>query len=205
MNDYSQDKKSLMCEHFKDALNFDAIRKRIEIDKDQYAKRGKDWAEYIGILPTAISNFHRRKNPRNPSFEYILAVAYKTKKPIEWYLYGTTEEDEKPSDIKQTDVVIQEESKPWGTKWTDEDIIYCTQLKRIFDSKHPVIVPMIISNLAAFEHIVNEEEKKDRKVKNLEKRIESLEKLNKNDCKKNDFSQTGAHTIDDELDKVMEQ
>lgn len=193
-----------MCEYFKDALNYNEIRKRIEIDKDQYAKRGKDWAEYIGILPTAISNFHRKKNPRNPSFEYILAVAYKTKKPIEWYLYGTQEEG-KPSDIKQTDLVVQEEFKLWGTQLTDEDIIYCTQLKRIFDSKHPVIVPMIISNLAAFEHIVNEEEKKDRKVKNLEKRIESLEKLNKNDCKKNPTSQTDADTIDDDLAKIMEQ
>lgn len=177
MNDKRQDKKSTICDFFKDALNYDEIRKRIELDKDQYAKKGKDWAKYIGLLPTAISNFHRKKNPRNPSFEYILAVSYKTKKPAEWYLYGIPAEQEKQQEVVKADL-DSERPEFCGTEWTEEDILYCKQLKRILDSKHPVIIPMLVSNLAALEHLVNEEKKKSRKIKNLEKRIEYLEALN---------------------------
>ena len=179
-------------DNFKSALNYDEIRRRIELDKNEYSKTSKDWAIYIGVEESAVSNFHRKKDPRKPSFEYVLAVAYKTQKPAEWYLYGHP--DPEPA-------MLSEPQKPYmkdanrpsfcDSTWSDDDIRHCKQLKKILDSKHPVIVPAIISNLAAFEHSVTSEKertvesddlkagmkKKSNEIKELKKRILHLEAL----------------------------
>jgi len=116
-----------------------------------------------------------KQTDTKPKFEAILKICEIFDCDFNWLLAGKETQGTPRTDI-------DEESPEFcGTQWTEEDILYCKQLKRIFDSKHPVITPMIISNLAAFEHIVNEEKKKARKVKNLEKRIEYLEELNEKD------------------------
>ena len=159
-------------------FDFGEIRERIERDF-----RGKynqvEWANNVKVTQGLVSNVHKKdKNKRsNPSLEYVIAVARFTGKPVEWYLYGTPAEQEKQQEVVKADL-DSERPEFCGTEWTEEDILYCKQLKRILDSKHPVIIPMLVSNLAAFEHLVNEEKKKSRKVKNLEKRIEYLEALN---------------------------
>lgn len=74
-------------------LNFDEIRKRIEIDKSQY--KSGEWAKKIGLSKQNISNIHGEKGKNDPSLQYIIAVARTTGKSIEWYLYGEDEPTKK--------------------------------------------------------------------------------------------------------------
>lgn len=156
------------------SLEFDKIRRRIEDDQKEF--KPSEWAKRIGVSKNVVTNIHGATRQR-PSLEYIVAVSRFTGKPIEWYLYGTPAEQEKQQEVVKADL-DSERPEFCGTEWTEEDILYCKQLKRILDSKHPVIIPMLVSNLAALEHLVKEEKKKSRKIKNLEKRIEYLEALN---------------------------
>jgi len=66
-------------------LNFEDIRKRIEIDKDAY-KQGS-WAKFVGVQPNIVSNIHG-KIQQNPSFPYIISVAIATGKSVDYYLWG---------------------------------------------------------------------------------------------------------------------
>jgi hypothetical protein len=76
-------------------LNIREILGRIETVKDEiYPEKktgNKKWANLVSVSESLISQLHPRK-PRNeikePSLEYIIAVARATKKPIEYYLYG---------------------------------------------------------------------------------------------------------------------
>jgi hypothetical protein len=68
-------------------LNFDSIRKRIELDKSSF--KPSDWSEFIGVSSNIISNIHG-KTKQNPSLEYIIAVSKATKKSIEYYLWGNS-------------------------------------------------------------------------------------------------------------------
>jgi len=159
-------------DNFKKAINFNDIRKRIETDKNQYAAKGKDWAGYVGVLPTVVSNFHRGKNPRNPSFEYILAVAYKTGKPVEWYLYGETPSG---SDI------IKEPAANYGSpeECSPENLHYFQMLKTILESDDEVTKAAIKANLVAFEQSITragELKEKLESIKSLSSRLSNVEK-----------------------------
>ena len=70
-------------------LDFDAIRSRIELDKNKH-KRGS-WAKNVGVSSGIVTNVHG-KTKQNPSLEYIISVAKYTGKSIEYYLWGNKAE-----------------------------------------------------------------------------------------------------------------
>jgi len=72
--------------NFENALNFDEIRERIELDIGD-TKPGK-WANKLGCSKSLVSNVHGESKRQNPPLPYVIAVAKFTGKPIEWYLYG---------------------------------------------------------------------------------------------------------------------
>ena len=172
-------------------LDFDEIRKRIELVKADV--KPSTWAKYLVVSKNIVTNIHGETKQR-PSLEYIVAVARFTGKPVEWYLYG----DQNPTDkgtnlISEPHSALNADKKPHfcGPDWTDDDVRYCKQLKKILDSKNPVIVPAIISNLAAFEYSVTDEKRKSKEIddlksgmkqksgeiKDLKKRLVHLEEL----------------------------
>ena len=152
------------------SLDYNEIRKRIEIDKAHY--KAGEWAKLTGASKNVISNIHGRSGRHNPSLPYIIAVARVTGKPIEWYLYGKQPED-------QVKAVTEE---AFMAQWPEEIKNACRQLKEILLSDHPVIKPALLSNLAAFQHSVREEKahrerdgKQDEEIGKLRKRIRFLE------------------------------
>lgn len=173
------------------SLNYDEIRTRIEMDMCPYKKI--DWAKKVGVSQSLISNVHKNRGKSSdkisPSLEYIVAVARFTGKPVEWYLYGTpvgAGAGEAPPSGRQAGHPLDD-----CGDWSPEDIRCCKQLKSILDSRHPVIVPAIQANLAAFEISVRSDRdrageaaklkanlmKKTNEIKELKKRILNLEAL----------------------------
>ncbi|WP_321495596.1 hypothetical protein [uncultured Desulfobacter sp.] len=94
-------------------LDFDAIRERIEKDKDRY-KPGT-WAEMVGVSLNVVSNIHG-KSKRNPSLEYIVAVSLATGKSVDHYLWGDKNKEEQ---LEQKNVKI--DSTPLQQSIIDED------------------------------------------------------------------------------------
>ena len=80
-------------------LEFDAIRKRIEEDKNTH-KPGV-WAELVGVSGSVVSNVHG-KSQQKPSLEYIVAVSKATGKSVDYYLWGPQADQEKPEDLKDS-------------------------------------------------------------------------------------------------------
>jgi hypothetical protein len=137
-------------------LNFDEIRKRIEIDIGQL-KPGK-WAEIIGLSPQNISNVHGEARKNQPSLQYIIAVAKYTGKPIEWYLYG---------DRPAVDALVAKPAGQYHSErhqcrfcgdMSEEIKDICKKVKKILESHHPSAVPALLSNIAAFEDSVKQVE-----------------------------------------------
>jgi DNA-binding XRE family transcriptional regulator len=145
-------------------LDFSEIRKRIEIDMSQY--RAGMWAKMIGVKTNSISNIHGKKGKANPSLEYVTAVARVTGKPIEWYLYGTQPGEAPP-----------ERHCKFCGDMSDEIKKLCITLKDIIDSKHPVIVPALLSNLEAFKYSVDKERKQDDDIDKLKREVRHLKTL----------------------------
>ncbi len=135
-------------------LDFDEIRKRIEIDIGQL-KPGK-WAKLIGLSPQNISNIHGEARKNQPSLQYIIAVAKHTGKPIEWYLYGRE----------------WHQCKFCGDM-TDEIKDVCKKVKDIVKSGRPVIIQALRSNIDAFEDNVKQAET----IRKLEENVNHLKKL----------------------------
>lgn len=143
-------------------LNFNEIRKRIEIDNANY--RSKDWAGLIGVSVSLVSNIHGKSKKQNPPLPYIIAVARAMKRPVEWYLYGEMPpgpEASVPEDPQVRDAI--------------------SQLKEIFASNDKLIIPALQTNLAAFHGaikraVVIRELKED--VKLLKSEVKHLKLLN---------------------------
>jgi hypothetical protein len=148
-------------------LNFDDIRNRIELDKSQY--RAGKWAELLKVSESLISNIHggkkeKKKKKQNPTLPYIIAVARAMKKPVEYYLYGDSEQilasaaTEKPPD--NTD-----------SKDTTETVIAQKILEVLTDIKNANLVEVINNKI----ELVNE--KLDRRGIELNNVITLLERL----------------------------
>lgn len=167
------------------SLNYIEIKKRIELDKANYS--ASEWAARLNISKSSISNIHGKGSRINPSLEYIIAVARFMGKSIEWYLYGNTERPGLTS------------PSIGGPDWSGEDVRLSQQLKNILDSKHPVIVPAIVSNLAAFELSVEMEKTQAGEIKRLKKRVSDLEDSIKQgprtDCGEAASSRTGKRAM----------
>ena len=155
------------------SLNFNEIRKRIEIDKLQY--KGIDWAKLTGMSNQSISNIHSKKKLVNPSLEYIIAVAKITGKPIEWYLYG--KEIAKPNNIEEIKTDYNNDPFKGISK---EDRPYFIKLRKILESNDKETINAIKSNLDAFKtSVIRVDTIKDRDeiIQNMNKRLLHLEKL----------------------------
>lgn len=164
----SQAKNSHTTINFKNVINYNDIRVRIDIDKNEYSKSGKEWATYLGVEESTVSNFHRKNNPRNPSFEYILAVAYKTGKPVEWYLYGT-----QPPVLRTESVNESAESYTSGVglEGALADLPYFQILKTILESDDEVTKKAIKANLEAFAESIS-------RAGEIKKKLETIDSLN---------------------------
>ncbi len=170
-------------------LNYDEIRKRIELDKSEY-KPG-EWAVLTGASKNVISNIHGKAGKHNPSLQYIIAVARATGKPIEWYLYGEKRPDAAPKVAEHQAQYKTEEE--FMAQWPEEIRAACRQLKAIMLSNHPWIKPALLSNLAAFQYSVDKEKSQDeeirkhkdairtqkKEIKELSKRLQFLEDRHK--------------------------
>jgi hypothetical protein len=191
-----QEKNKHIDNYFKNSLNYNEIRSRIEIDKDLFSNSGKEWANYIGVEESVVSNFHRKKNPRNPSFEYILAVAYKTQKPVEWYLYGDTR---------------RMNDKPVDTPLPEGNNVHAfvpQAVREIFESDDESLKKSLIAHVEYLKSqaaVLKKQNEQFEEMKALLKESISDKSRGKAGCKKNSINQTDAHTIDDDLDKVMEK
>lgn len=177
-------------EKFDLSLNFNSICTRVGIDMENH--KSGEWADMIGVSKRLISNVHGKKRSQNPPIPYIIAVARHTGKPAGWYLYGT-KSPAVSHVVSESQVSYEQNDRPsfCGQDWSDEDVQRCRQLKKILDSKHPVIVPAILSNLAAFEYTITVEKdkneavetlksgmkKKSSEIMDLKKRIMHLEEL----------------------------
>jgi hypothetical protein len=64
----SQDKNTHMSINFKEVINYNDIMQRIEIDKNKFSASGKEWANYLGVEESTVSNFHRKKKSKKSKF-----------------------------------------------------------------------------------------------------------------------------------------
>lgn len=124
-----------------------------------------EFAEAIGASYDAVRQWCIGQNL--PSGDVLLTLREKLRLSIDWLLAG---EENYP-----VGVGLEPPPAIGGPGWSAEDIRLGKQLKTILDSKHPVIVPAIVSNLAAFELSVEKEKKQDGEIKRLKKRVGDLE------------------------------
>lgn len=161
-------------------LNYNEIRDRIALDIGN--KRPTDWAEFIGVTNSLISNVHGKSKKQNPPLPYIIAVARKIGKPIEWYLYG-----EKQS--VQFAAETRPEYRPGQSSAADDPLAGCSEeirkaclkLKDIYESKDEVIVPALQANLAAFHDSIGRRitiKKLGEDLDHLKREVQHLKELN---------------------------
>ena len=116
-------------------LDFDAIRKRIEIDKNAY-KQGS-WAKFVGVQPNIVSNIHG-KIQQNPSFPYIISVAIATGKSVDYYLWGKEKNIDKqgltPVIIEHQDLIKRYEDPVLGKEINEQLIDIQDTDKTLFQS-----------------------------------------------------------------------
>lgn len=67
-------------------IDYSVVKLRIQNEMKGMGMR--EWAERLGISPTAVSNVHGKKGRQRPSFNYMLRVSLITKKPVEYFLWG---------------------------------------------------------------------------------------------------------------------
>ncbi|SDU27429.1 hypothetical protein [Desulfobacula phenolica] len=121
-------------------LDFDAIRLRIEHQKNRY-KPGV-WADMVGVSKNVVSNVHGRTKQK-PSLEYIIAVSLITGKSVDYYLWGKESEKEisqPPSDnitkvvIEHQDIIKQFKDPELGKDLNKELILIQNTDKSLFKS-----------------------------------------------------------------------
>ncbi len=133
------------------SLNYDDIRIRLEDAMSGY--KPAQWAKYIGVSVNIIANIHGKvKQP--PSLQYIIAVARKTGRPVEWYLYG--EESDAMSNC---------------SIGCDEDLMdLCRKVKAIIESKTHW-ADSLRSNIKSFKKGLDN----DKKMEILDQRLKNVE------------------------------
>ena len=155
------------------SLNFDEIRKRIEIDKSQY-KPG-EWAKLIGLSKQNISNIHGKAGKYEPSLQYIIAVARATGKPVEWYLYG-----------EKASLRIQEPPDSYDKRkarhcefcgnMSEEVKELCKKVKEIIESKNIVFASVLKTIIAVFDQYKYEGKEKREPLRKLKQKILTFSK-----------------------------
>ncbi len=145
------------------SLNYDEIRKRIEIDKARY--KVKKWSELTGTSRNVISNIHGKAGKHNPSLQYIIAVARATGKPVEWYLYG---------EVQRFPALIEEPHMPYQVLdpddprfWPEDVKNICKKVKKIIESKSPFFVLALQVVVATFEQYIYSGREKRASIKQI--------------------------------------
>jgi len=120
-----------------------------------------------------------KKNDIKPNFDAIIKICEVFDCSFDWLLTGKDHRsDTYPTAPDHSKSEINGKPNFCGDDWSDEEIKYCRQLKRILDSDNEIIKSAIRSNLDAFEYsVIKEKESKD-DIEELKKRILHLEGLN---------------------------
>ena len=148
-------------------LNYDEIRARISQDKGKL--RHKEWAEKIQVSPSLIAQIHPKvisQSTKQPSLEYVIAVALYTGKSIRWYLFGKEGPPplrvppEGPGGIWHHPLL---KDPCFWNKWTPESVEVCSKVKRILDSDHPHVKPLLLTGVDCFLNVIDSETTKAKK------------------------------------------
>jgi transcriptional regulator with XRE-family HTH domain len=134
------------------------------------------FAEAIGVSYDAVRQWCIGENL--PDGARMLAIRDKFGVSIDWLLTGA---DPAPvSAYEYRESVSPYESGPpcpFCGDMSDEIKKLCITLKDIIDSKHPVIVPALLSNLEAFKYSVDKERKQDDDIDKLKREVRHLKTL----------------------------
>jgi len=163
------------------SFDYNGIKKRIEIDKDNYSV--KKWADFIGLSSASKAN---------PSLEYIIAVAKFTGKPIEWYLYGHS--------VKEYSTDFKTESSPKDHPSglepcpvnCDENLRrLCAEVKKVIGSPWSY-AGSLEQNIHSFHEAVEEKEKHKAEMDELRNQFDNLNKAFVNFKKTHSAGQDGG-------------
>jgi len=152
------------------SLNYDEIKKRIELDKEKH-KVG-EWAKHTGANSASISNIHGKKTKTNPSLEHIVAVSNFTGKPTEWYPHGRW-----PAPPPANISLAAEELNPYKNNLGDF-LCGCRKrttdarkdIKEVLESDNDSVADALLSNIKVFKHAV----KQDQRITELENKIKYI-------------------------------
>ncbi len=160
-------------------LDYNKIMGRINACKAEiYPEKktdNKKWAALVGVSESLVSQLHPKKQntkTKEPSLEYILAVARVTGKSIEWYLYGEN------WDRAESAAPAANPAKDFPpAHWPEEMRRACRQMQKIFlsDYDHDVIKPALMATLAAYEASIDNELLHTTEIKELQERLHILE------------------------------
>lgn len=169
------------------SLNYAEILQRIEADMTKY--KPLQWAKSLGIGINVVSNYHGKSAKRNPSLEYVIAVAKFTGKPIEWYLYGTSQEEKTQPPT--------EKSESAGIELSEQFIEVHKKVEDILVSGTNY-ADVLQQNIEVFHKAVANQEEADKDLvglkKNLRKEIkEELKKELRNETAKLIKNQIDEH------------
>lgn len=126
-------------------LNFEDIRKRIEIEKEAH-KQGS-WAKFVGVPSNIVSNIHG-KIQQNPSFPYIISVALATGKSVDYYLWGEDTEkiitQQPPDNIAKIIVehqgIVKRFKNPKKAKEFNQDLLILEEVDQDgFEEVHEIV------------------------------------------------------------------
>lgn len=126
-------------------INFDLVRDRIDLDLKGYKRA--EWARQVGVSKNVVTNIHG-STKQKPSLEYIVAVSIFTRKPVDYYLWGTKDQEIK---VKTPEVI--------------------KRAKQILTSGNSNAATMLEMHINQLESIIEAEKERDelkRKVSQLE-------------------------------------
>jgi len=160
-------------------LDYSAVINRI--NKEKQRVKPTEWARMVGVSKNIVSNVHGKMGQK-PSIEYIIAVARATRKPVEYYLWGTSSlsygmkseieaETVPPGDVAEGVA---------GYKQTSEDDLLA-MTKEVLRSGTSYAVSLT-ANIRSFYEAVQTKKKLEARVENErrlldhEKRLTALER-----------------------------
>jgi hypothetical protein len=129
--------------------------------------------------PTLMNYLVPKGIGRVPEWDQLVKLAKSLETTTDWLLTGQGSMRAKAPEIK-------EQRDQYGTPlqpcpfcggMSEEIKKLCKTMKEIVDSKHPVIVPALLSNLEAFKYSVDKERKQDDDIDKLKREVRHLKTL----------------------------
>lgn len=148
----------------------DLIKSRLKISQ-------KTFSDIVGVSENYLSMVLNEKS--GPSADMIAGIYLHYNDYLEWLLTG---DETRTALLKATEAMPRygdagDHRCEFCGDMPDEIKKLCKTLKEIVDSKHPVIVPALLSNLEAFKYSVDKERKQDDDIQKLKDKVRHLEKL----------------------------